>query len=133
MIRVPDSILRRVTETYGATYEAYSRIPAEKCARDVLDEEKVHDQVALFRGTFGLKPEDLRGERLLEVGSGFGIFLAVLRRDYGVESYGLEPASGGFVSSREDGAYSISPQNEHHRLVARDMTICSNPQPIVSE
>jgi len=101
MISAPDSIVRRVAETYGATYEAFSRIPAEKCARDVLDEEKIHDQVALFCRTFALKPGDLRGKRLLEVGSGFGVFLAVLRRDYGVESYGIEPSSGGFDTSRE--------------------------------
>jgi 2-polyprenyl-3-methyl-5-hydroxy-6-metoxy-1,4-benzoquinol methylase len=103
MISVSDSILRRVTETYGATYEAYSGIPAEKSARDVLDEEKVHDQIAVFCRAFGLARADLRGKRLLEVGSGFGIFLAVSRRDYGVESFGIEPASGGFDSSRELG------------------------------
>src|SRR5208283_2367615 len=83
------------------TYEAISGVPAEKCSRDVLDEEKIHDQVALFCRTFGLIPAELRGKRLLEVGSGFGIFLAVVRRDYGVESYGIEPASGGFDTSRE--------------------------------
>jgi SAM-dependent methyltransferase len=100
MISVPDSIIRRVVATYGTTYEAISKIPADKGGRDVLDEEKVRDQTALFCRSFDMKAADLRGKRLLEVGSGFGIFLAVLRRDYGVESYGIEPSAGGFDSSR---------------------------------
>lgn len=100
MITVPDSILRRVIAGYGATYEALSGVPAEKCARDVLDEDKIHDQIALFCRTFSLTPSDLRGKRLLEVGSGFGVFLAVVRRDYGVESYGIEPEAVGFDNSR---------------------------------
>ncbi len=101
MIRVPDSIVRRVIATYGTTYESISKIPADKIGRDVLDEDKVHDQVAIFCRAFGLTPAELRGKRLLEIGSGFGIFLAVLRRDYGVESYGIEPSAGGFDTSRE--------------------------------
>ncbi|HEX2852167.1 MAG TPA: class I SAM-dependent methyltransferase [Opitutaceae bacterium] len=59
----------------------------------------MHDQVALFCRTFGITAEDLRGKRLLEVGSGLGIFVAVLRRDYGVEAFGIEPASIGFDTS----------------------------------
>ncbi len=101
MIRVTDSIQQRVIATYGRTYEAISKISATKTGLDVLDEEKIHDQIALFCQSFGLGVEDLRGKRLLEVGSGFGVFLAVARRDYGIESFGVEPASVGFDSSRE--------------------------------
>jgi 2-polyprenyl-3-methyl-5-hydroxy-6-metoxy-1,4-benzoquinol methylase len=99
MISVSDSLQRRVLESYGNTYGKLSGMSAEKCARDVLDEDKVHDQIALFCRTFRLKPSDLQGKRILEVGSGFGIFLAVLRRDYGAESYGIEPACNGFDTS----------------------------------
>jgi len=88
-----------VRTSYGSFYERLSGIAADKCARDALDEDKVHDQVALFCRTFGLAASDMRGMRLLEVGSGFGVFLAVMRRDYGVEAFGIEPASEGFGSS----------------------------------
>lgn len=101
MISVPESILERVRATYGAFYQGLSGVPADKCARDALDEDKVHDQVELFCRTFGIEKAELRGKRLLEVGSGFGVFLAVLRRDYGVESFGVEPAGDGFGSSLE--------------------------------
>ena len=105
MIRVSDSILARVTNSYGVFFQHLSGVPARKCAADVLTEEKVRDQITLFCKSFGLQPQSLRGKRLLEVGSGFGIFVAVTRRDYGAESYGLEPAAPGFDSS-----YDISRQ-----------------------
>lgn len=99
MIRVPDAILDRVTANYGEYFEPLCRVPARKLASDVLDEEKVHDQVALLCKTLGVGVEALRGKRLLEVGSGFGVFVAVTRCHYGIESYGLEPAAEGFDSS----------------------------------
>ena len=61
MISVPDSIIRRVVATYGTTYEAISKIPADKGGRDVLDEEKVRDQTALFCRSFDMKAAVLRG------------------------------------------------------------------------
>lgn len=103
MIRVPDAVLDRVTATYGAYFEPVSRVPARKLAADVLNEEKVHDQVALLCKTLGIGAESLRGKRVLEVGSGFGIFVAVTRTAYGMESFGLEPAASGF-----DASYQIS-------------------------
>jgi hypothetical protein len=101
MITVSESIQRRVIAGYGVTYGLLSNLSAEKCALDVLNEDKVHDQVALFCRLFRIDCIELRGKRILEIGSGFGIFLAVLRRDYGAESYGIEPATDGFNSSFE--------------------------------
>lgn len=101
MIRVSEHIRERVINTYGRFFEGICRLPAIKCGSDVLDEEKVHDQIALFCQVFELEQHQLRGLRLLEVGSGFGILLAVLRRDYGVETFGVEPASQGFNTSYE--------------------------------
>lgn len=99
MIRVSNEILQRVTDTYGRFVEHISGIPAAKCARDVLNEEKAHDQIALLCRLCGLQPAELRGRKILDVGSGFGVFVAVARRDYGFESFGVEPASPGFDSS----------------------------------
>jgi SAM-dependent methyltransferase len=55
--------------------------------------------VALLCRSFGIDAESLRGKQLLEVGSGFGIFVAVTRRDYGMDSCGLEPDASGFENS----------------------------------
>jgi len=103
MIRVSRLVLEKVTSSYGRFFESIARLPAEKCARDVLDETKVHDQVAVLCETTGMRPEDLRGKKVLEVGSGFGIFVNVTRRDYSCETVGLEPAEQGFDTSFELG------------------------------
>jgi SAM-dependent methyltransferase len=99
VIRVSNQIQEQVISTYGRTYEALSGLPASKIGLDVLDEEKVHDQIALLCQTFRIEKDDLRGKRILEIGSGYGVFLAVARRDYGLESFGVEPSSSGFASS----------------------------------
>lgn len=94
-------MLQKVCETYGAYFSPLSRLPAAKISADVLSEEKVHDQVRLFCRTTGLTENSLRGRRLLEVGSGFGIFVAVTRTQYGADTVGLEPAGTGFDTSFE--------------------------------
>src|SRR4051812_45056510 len=101
LIRVSPQLLQKVCETYGAYFSPLSRLPAEKLSADVLSEEKVHDQVRLFCKTTGLSESSLRGCRLLEVGSGFGIFVAVTRIQYGTDTVGLEPAGTGFDTSFE--------------------------------
>lgn len=101
MIGVSPTLLAAVRSTYGRFFSRLSGLPEEKCAQDVLDEAKVHQNIALFCRCTRLAPEDLRGRTLLEVGSGFGVFLAVARRDYGIDTHGIEPASEGFESTYE--------------------------------
>jgi SAM-dependent methyltransferase len=101
MIRVSSSILEKVSRSYGAFFNKLSGISATKLASDVLSEEKVHDQVQLLCHTTGRSIESLKGCRLLEVGTGFGIFVAVTRTQYGAEAYGIEPSSVGFDTSFE--------------------------------
>lgn len=101
MIRVSPQLLQKVCETYGVFFSHLSRLPAAKVSADVLSEEKVHDQVRLFCRTTGVTENSLRGRRLLEVGSGFGIFVAVTRTHYGADTVGLEPAGTGFETSFE--------------------------------
>lgn len=99
MVRASAEIQRAVCESYGQFFARLSGLPAEKCAQDVLDEDKAHQNIALLCRCTGLRPEELAGKRLLEIGSGFGIFLAVANRDYGLAGQGIEPASHGFDSS----------------------------------
>lgn len=100
MLKISVDIFTRVANTYGAFFEALAKIPAEKCARDVLDETKVHEQISVFCKILNKDPATfLPKKRLLEIGSGLCIFLAVTRRDYGLESFGVEPGAEGFDSS----------------------------------
>ncbi len=99
MVRISPQLLEKVIASYGVFFERIARLPAEKCARDVVDEEKVHDQVRLFCETTGLKIDALSGKKILEVGCGFGLFVFVTRRDYGCDTVGIEPAEKGFDTS----------------------------------
>src|SRR5271165_5016255 len=108
MISVSSPLINEVVESYGRFFERLAKIPADKCARDVLNEDKVHEQVQLFCRTFHIRPELLRQKTMLEIGSGFGIFLAVVRRDYGAEAVGIEPASEGFDNNLRIGRRILS-------------------------
>lgn len=98
-IHISPELLQRISDTYGKFFEKTTGLPAEKIARDAVDETKIHDQIKLLCETLNIPTTDLAGKKILEVGSGFGIFLAVVRRDYGAETYGLEPSAEGFDTS----------------------------------
>lgn len=99
MVGISAQLLEKVITSYGNFFNRIAKLPADKCARDVVDEEKVHDQVRLFCSTIGISPDLLRGKKVLEVGCGFGIFIMVTRRDYGWDTIGIEPAGEGFNTS----------------------------------
>ncbi len=84
-----------VAATYGAFLQTLNRVDPQKHARDVLDPRKVEEKLKVLLPFTG----DLRGATLLEVGSGYGVFVAVTRLQYGVYSFGLEPGGVGYESS----------------------------------
>lgn len=99
MVRISSKLLNKVIDGYGNYFAKICRFPAEKIARDVVDEDKIHDQIEILLETTGLHAEDLKGKKILEIGSGFGLFVFVTRRDYGCDTVGIEPSEPGFDSS----------------------------------
>jgi SAM-dependent methyltransferase len=81
--------------TYGALFQQLNGVDPAKHARDVLNPRKVDEKLAVLRRFTG----DLRGAVLLEVGSGFGVFVAVTHLQHGIYSFGLEPGGAGYTSS----------------------------------
>lgn len=61
----------------------------------MLNPRKVVEKLAVLQRFTG----DLHGQTLLEIGSGYGVFVAITRMDYGVHSFGLEPGGVGYSSS----------------------------------
>lgn len=100
VMKISDDIYRSVESTYGKTYETLGSVPAQKITRDVLSSEKPVEQIAIIERYCG----PLTGKKLLEVGSGFGIFTVVARKR-NIEAYGVEPDSesfgGSFKTSQE--------------------------------
>ncbi|RRR76659.1 MAG: class I SAM-dependent methyltransferase [Candidatus Viridilinea halotolerans] len=90
-----DDLYADVAASYGALFERLNRIPAQKHAQDVLNPRKVVEKLVVLERFAG----DLQGQTLLEIGSGYGVFVAVTRLDYGMHSFGLEPGGAGYTSS----------------------------------
>jgi ubiquinone/menaquinone biosynthesis C-methylase UbiE len=84
-----------VASTYGELFARLNRIDPQKHAHDVLNPRKVVEKLEILQRFTG----SLHGATLLEVGSGYGVFVAVTRLNYGIYSFGLEPGGVGYDSS----------------------------------
>lgn len=104
-------IAAEIAQSYGAFFSRLNGYPAYKHAADVLNPVKIHEKVALLQQFVG----DIRGASLLEVGCGFGLFVAVTRTRYGAHSFGIEPDGPGFgdsirVARRVVRRYGVTPR-----------------------
>jgi SAM-dependent methyltransferase len=85
-----------------AMYEPYfGRIAASRAhllqmTRDNLDEGRSLEQLKALSAAIG---ESLEGKRLLEVGSGIGLTVALARKVMQVEAYGIEPGDDEYEGS----------------------------------
>ncbi len=84
---VADNLRRSFARLFGPGFD----YPA--LAKDFLDPARVGEQLEGLFSSLGLQPG---GQRLLEVGSGFGMLVAVAQRDFGLQARGLEPADEQF-------------------------------------
>ncbi|MEK7071253.1 MAG: class I SAM-dependent methyltransferase [Patescibacteria group bacterium] len=94
-LRINKEIRETIRSSYGHFFSGISNIDPDKIVDDVLSFEKPHEQIAMLRRFYG----DLKGKKLLEVGSGFGNFITVARVKYDIDAYGVEPSSEGFDDS----------------------------------
>jgi ubiquinone/menaquinone biosynthesis C-methylase UbiE len=101
MIVVSPEIQDAVIRTQGVYFEPITGIPREKIGKDLLDAAKPREQLALLRRH--IADGILHGKRLLEIGSGVGMFQTVARLEFGMDAWGVEPETGGF-----DDSYAIS-------------------------
>ncbi len=91
---IPADVERQAVETLGRYFERLNGTDAHVLGRDHVDPDRYARNIAALDAIV-----PLAGKRLLEIGSGFGVSLAVMLRDYGVDAYGIEPASEGFDAS----------------------------------
>jgi len=96
-MNISNTIFKKVLSTQGVFVEKLSRISAEKTTGDFLSFEKPHEQIKILERFSG----PLSGKKLLEIGSGLGIFNLVSRTEYGTDSWGVEPSGEGFGDSFE--------------------------------
>lgn len=105
MIAIPDTLTNdfcaidadsyaSVLNTQGEFFERIARIDREKVASDLLNPAKAENQALLL-----CRFCDLRGTKVLEIGSGLGINHIVWTKKYAIDGYGVEPSAEGFESS----------------------------------
>lgn len=63
----------------------------DKIVSDALSIERAREQMSLLLKISGLRPHDLSQKKLLEIGSGFALFVAMCRAEYLMDAYGIEP------------------------------------------
>jgi len=93
-------IYEKVFSVYGKFFSNISPVDQRKITDDVLSFEKPKEQIELLK-RFLPKQNDLHGKKLLEIGSGFGIFNTIARKEYGIDAWGIEPSGEGFDNTHE--------------------------------
>ncbi|WP_420264345.1 class I SAM-dependent methyltransferase [Candidatus Magnetominusculus dajiuhuensis] len=73
----------------------YRKTGAHELAREFLSEQRAREQLDLIKEFYA---ESLQNKRLLEIGSGYGMFLLVAHELEGANVYGIEPAHDEYMS-----------------------------------
>lgn len=96
MTTVKDKIIASLRKN---GFEKVSRVPLETQAVEFLSEKRVQEQI----GQISRYVPDLRGKRLLEIGSGYGVFIAFCNKNRVCTAHGIEPGEDAYAD-----AFSIS-------------------------
>ncbi len=99
-MHIGNEIYQKILKSYGFYYGALGKLDPKKVTDDALDFRKPKEQIELLK-RFLLKQNELRGKKFLEIGSGFGIFNTVARKEYGIDAWGIEPSGEGFDNTYE--------------------------------
>jgi ubiquinone/menaquinone biosynthesis C-methylase UbiE len=93
-IVIPEAVHRAALEELGGYFTKISLLSPELMAADHLDPGKAAIAARQLEQFVSL-----RGKKVLEIGSGFGVNLAEWIRHFDIDGYGVEPSSLGFDAS----------------------------------
>jgi hypothetical protein len=88
---MPPTVHAQAMNDVGVFFE-----PLSKVDRRILAGRHLNLTKATNRGHLFVRYVALRGKKVLEIGSSFGTNLAVWIKEFGIDGYGVEPASLGF-------------------------------------
>lgn len=94
VLRVPESITRTAIDSIGRFFEPISGVDRVTLGRDHVNPERYRKNIEALDVEI-----PLAGKKLLEIGCGYGVGLAVMLKSFDVDAYGIEPNSEGFGSS----------------------------------
>jgi len=90
-----EELHRKLCEHMRSFCEKYRKTGPEALASEFLSEERAREHLSMLQG---LAETSLKGSLVLEIGSGYGMFLVAIRRLAGGISFGLEPGADDYVS-----------------------------------
>jgi len=88
-------IYREILKHIKETWSKRSGRRAEETARALLSIKRAYYQVQIINYYI----PKIQGKKLLEIGSGYSIFLTVARLKFGIDAYGIEPANNGIYTN----------------------------------
>jgi SAM-dependent methyltransferase len=91
---VPPQVIDSVIKSLGAYFERINRVDRTILGNDHVNPDRYIKNIETLNA---LVP--LRGKKLLEIGSGYGVSLALMLKVFGADATGVEPASLGFGES----------------------------------
>lgn len=103
-VRVAEDLRERLWPRVRACYARSFRAIAiderhvDRMTDDALNEARSREHLSLVEEAIG---RPLRGLRALELGSGYGLTLALAIREFGADAYGLEPGDAEFEGTLE--------------------------------
>jgi SAM-dependent methyltransferase len=97
-IRIDSAIEGDIALYFKKYLKGVSRLSFEKYLHDTLSLQRAEEQFMLLHQKL---PVSFSGKKILEIGSGFGIFLINIVKNHGVIASGIEPDQICYTTSRE--------------------------------
>lgn len=100
-INISPYISKKIHDTYASCFKRLTGLSIEKISNDLFDTKRAREQIEALRQF--LPNRSLKDKKLLEIGSGYGIFQIIAKKEHQCDAWGVEPGSDGF-----NDAYDIS-------------------------
>lgn len=94
LLHVPEEVRAAAIRSFGAYFAPLNKVDQDILGRDHVNPRRYLQNIEVLN-----REVPVTGKKLLEIGSGFGISLAIMLKIFGVDAYGIEPASEGFGAS----------------------------------
>ena len=102
LISKDSSLVDKLSLALDKSTKDLLNLDTETVAKEFLSQDRAIEQVELFKSEINkFYKYDLKGKKLLEIGSAVGTFLITARKNYNIEAYGVEPSDNEFSSFEE--------------------------------
>lgn len=86
-----DDLEKQLTVHLNKTLAPITKRPAKETAEALLSWERANEEFSILTASLDGRMGDLKGKKLLEIGSGYGLFLTLCLKK-GIKAEGIEPA-----------------------------------------